>query len=315
MHEVLRYLSCAQSNGAMVGSSPASQSSYSTKPQLGIEVVAGVQIKKNSHPRMSLPFVGKRQEPLSDNSTVFERKMASPTDGSAELNITPSLTFLAASTADGSSPTCFYCDKYDERDATKGLKQPCHGWPQLATVIADNAGFESFQTFRDLNIKSLLYYQAELVQLRKELHNLEWEDYRQDGNFSDLCSRNILFTEEDPIQAQDQLNKVKRIREVLKDYSKTLSHITRPEVHPLIFVTDAALLQYSKINELPKAEAFNVKSFPTWIAAHIRGTKPRPQSAPLDPRDSYAQREVCHLSLDVALHVGSVACSFQWQGY
>jgi hypothetical protein len=262
----------------MVGSGPASQPSYSTKPQFGIEVVADVQIKENSRSRTSLSFVGKWQEPSSGNSTVLERKMASPMDG----------------------------------DATKGLEQPCHGWPSLAHAIADNPCFEIFQTFRDLNIKSLLYYQAQLDQLRKELEALEWEDYRKDGNLWGSCSQNMLLAEADPIQAQLLFNKENQIREVLKDYRKTLTHPTIPEVHPLIFVTDAALLQYSKITE---AEAFNFKSLLTGIVTHIRGTKPRPQSAPPDPRESHSQRRVCHLSLDATLHVSGPACSFQWQGY
>jgi hypothetical protein len=70
-------------------------------------------------------------------------------------------------------PACTHYDEDDERDASHDLKQPCHGWPELVKVMVESPGFEAFQAFRDLNIKSLLYYQAELVKLRRQLHALE----------------------------------------------------------------------------------------------------------------------------------------------
>jgi hypothetical protein len=124
-------------------------------------------------------------------------------------------------------------------------------------------------------------YQAELVWLRQKRHALE----REDGNLLDSRSLHKLLTKKD---------------------------ITIPEIRPLIFVTDAALLQHSEIKEILKGEAFTSKILLTWIVTHIRGTKPRPQSAPPDPRESYAQRKVCHLSLGAALHVSYPAYSFQW---
>lgn len=47
---------------------------------------------------------------------------------------------------------------------------PIQGLPQLALLMARNHEFAAFSRFRDLNIKSLLYYQAELEILGKKLH-------------------------------------------------------------------------------------------------------------------------------------------------
>ena len=67
------------------------------------------------------------------------------------------------------------------------LEQPLHGWPELAQLMAQNADLQAFPAFTDLNVKILLYYQAELTDLREELHKLEWRDHL-DGcfRFSDL---------------------------------------------------------------------------------------------------------------------------------
>ena len=113
------------------------------------------------------------------------------------------------------------CWKYDEDhlDASQDLKQNCHGWPELVDVMVRHPNFESFQAFRDLNIKSLLYYQAELVSLRKDLHEIEWQDHRKGGKAGKICGdiENLLLTKFG--EEHEQLDKMNEIREVLKKYS------------------------------------------------------------------------------------------------
>jgi hypothetical protein len=116
----------------------------------------------------------------------------------------------------------------DPQDPGKNLDRPCHGWPELAKVIVQNPGFESFQVFKDLNIKSLLYYQAELVSLRTQLHSLEWNDHRT-GNFlnSDELCANVAFLVSSEFgtskKGQRQMKLVRKMRGVLKEYSKILT--------------------------------------------------------------------------------------------
>jgi len=181
----------------------------------------------------------------------------------------PSPTFSTASTAKSEAPSSSACnirpgqcsdyDTSDSKDAEQDLKTICHGWPALVDVMVKYRSFESFQAFPDLNIKSLLYYQAELVALRSQLHELEWQDHRTPGKASIFCGnvQSLLLsrysTEKEKEEgANAQLEKMKEIREVLKEYN-------------------AALLQYTQINELPAPETFNVKTLRKWIDANIKG--------------------------------------------
>jgi hypothetical protein len=127
-----------------------------------------------------------------------------------------------------SSRECSDCLKckltIDYTDTNQTPREPCHGWPQLTELMVKNPGFESFQTFRDLNIKSLLYYQAELCSLRKQLHKLEWKDHRTGKlpHAEEFCA-NIEFlvqSADDKQKRKKQIDLVKQIRVVLKEYSK-----------------------------------------------------------------------------------------------
>jgi hypothetical protein len=123
------------------------------------------------------------------------------------------------------------CDKTpdweDKNDPGKNLEDPCHGWPELAQWMCEYPALETFQSFKDLHVKSLLYYQAELAGMRKKLHFQEWADHRA-GKFkfaSRLSSRAdlLLFLEGKPeAGASKQIDLVKKMRGVLKEYSKVI---------------------------------------------------------------------------------------------
>jgi hypothetical protein len=155
---------------------------------------------------------------------------------------------------------CKDCDltktRYDEqKDPEEDLEHPVHGWPEVAKLIAKYPDFEAFPTFKDLQLKSLLYYQGELDYLRKELHKLEWQDHR-DGTFvgAEQLSERVdtlvvcgeIGREEKDSTAGQQMELVERIRTVLKNYNE-------------------ALLQYSQVMSLPEADNFNVNSLRTWL--------------------------------------------------
>jgi hypothetical protein len=108
-----------------------------------------------------------------------------------------------------------------------------HGWPELAKAIETYADFEAFPAFRDLNIKSLLYYQCELTALRKELHELEWDDHRnpqlEDAETFNSRADFLVYSqsqgdaddehEEHEEAAQKQMDLINKIRIVLEKYS------------------------------------------------------------------------------------------------
>jgi hypothetical protein len=80
----------------------------------------------------------------------------------------------------------------------------------------------AFRRFRTLNAKSLLYRQAELVHLERELHRLELQDHSE---------HNIGPTPNSKKYANDwywlwseqgsQWGTVMKIRQLLKEYSKS----------------------------------------------------------------------------------------------
>lgn len=144
----------------------------------------------------------------------------------------------------------------DERDPAGRLDEPCHGYPELAYLIVKHPGFESFQVFRDLQIKSLLYYQAQLAELRERLHKVEWDDHRSGtGKAETWCADITTLMEPEEGEDTEQIDLIKEIRGVLKEYNK-------------------ALLRYAQINELPVADEFNVEGLCTWLKEPKLGNFP-----------------------------------------
>jgi hypothetical protein len=100
--------------------------------------------------------------------------------------------------------------------------RPLHGWPQVAKLVSEFPQLEAYQTFRDLYVKSLLYYQAELISLREELHAVEYADSRSvKPEFAEIAGNlDFLFASarnEDP-ELRKQWTLITKIREVLKEY-------------------------------------------------------------------------------------------------
>ncbi|PQE03097.1 hypothetical protein CJF31_00011630 [Rutstroemia sp. NJR-2017a BVV2] len=120
------------------------------------------------------------------------------------------------------------------RDYGDPHENPLLGWPSVTQLIVKHPDFEAFQIFKDLNIKSLLYYQAELEELRRRLHILEHED---------------------PINGESP---------DAKYWAQNLSSFvliddTTDEDH------HEALLQYSQVSSLPKADPYNVETCRRYI--------------------------------------------------
>ncbi|RAL60735.1 hypothetical protein DID88_009841 [Monilinia fructigena] len=117
-----------------------------------------------------------------------------------------------------------------DTDPFEDLEKPLPGWPLVSKLIAKYPDLEAFKAFRDLNIKSLLYYQAELQNLQMKLHRAEYNEYRMGEQ---ECK-------------SKQVKIMKQIRVVLKDYND-------------------ALLQYSQIAALPNADPYNVETLRVWL--------------------------------------------------
>lgn len=133
----------------------------------------------------------------------------------------------SASTSDCPKAKCKKTYSYgDRRDPKKRLEEPCHGYPELANLIVRHPGFESFELFRDLQIKSLLYYQAQLADLRAELHEIEWEDHRSGiEDVKDWCKNAAALMSSKDSDHADQKKTIMQIRGILKEYSKACQSI------------------------------------------------------------------------------------------
>ena len=104
------------------------------------------------------------------------------------------------------------------------LDNPVPGWPRLAHLMAELPEFASFSRFRHLNVKSLLYYQAELTRLQNQLHQQEWRDFRDENRELALYAKraDVLVQAEYFENAHEkvQWELIKKIRLTLKEYSK-----------------------------------------------------------------------------------------------
>jgi hypothetical protein len=57
-------------------------------------------------------------------------------------------------------------------DRGEDISQPTHGYPKIARLMGENPDLAIFRSFRELNARNLLYYQAELVHLEDQLSGM-----------------------------------------------------------------------------------------------------------------------------------------------
>ena len=128
------------------------------------------------------------------------------------------------------------------------------GWPLLAQHMAQTPEFESFRRFRELNIKNLLYYQAELATLEADLKQEEKDDFRRDDSYA-RSAEMLMWSCDDPdatAEQKKQVNIVLKIRKILREYNK-------------------ALLQYNSLSALPQPDEYNVETLRLWIKRGFGG--------------------------------------------
>ncbi|KAJ4986323.1 hypothetical protein SVAN01_08140 [Stagonosporopsis vannaccii] len=125
-------------------------------------------------------------------------------------------------------------------DGIRNLTRPEHerepGWPLLAKKMADVPEFAAFSRFRELNVKNLLYYQAELKVVEDQLLTHEehtntdttcYEDLAENAN---SCYHRLMMTN----------------RKLLREYNQ-------------------ALLDFTSVSTLPNPDALNMKTLCTWL--------------------------------------------------
>lgn len=120
------------------------------------------------------------------------------------------------------------------------LDKPVQGWPRLAVYMSKTPYTVAFSRFGDLNVKNLLYYQAQLTRLRFELYEMEHRDFNGDGEYDNTDDRDdarAFASRADILMMSPeskQFKLVMEIRLILKEYSEFLPTSSRRETN-LIF--------------------------------------------------------------------------------
>jgi hypothetical protein len=91
------------------------------------------------------------------------------------------------------------------------------GYPKLAHVIGRNPEYAIVRRFTTLDVKLLLYLQAELVQLEHELCNLETLNHQGDVSLQQSVSK--LIKAEEGTNGWKQWEKIQELLEKKEKYS------------------------------------------------------------------------------------------------
>ncbi|KAK0714537.1 hypothetical protein B0H67DRAFT_644387 [Lasiosphaeris hirsuta] len=133
-------------------------------------------------------------------------------------------------------------------DADKGA--PC-GWPSLATCMAKNPAAQSFDRFREANIKNLLYYQVQISVLETDLKTQEGLDWGVSRNMDPgrrfACYADRMIREDSP-----QWKRVIALRECLQQYNR-------------------ALIEFSQVSAMPEPSKINVQALFGWLTDQDSG--------------------------------------------
>jgi len=102
-----------------------------------------------------------------------------------------------------------------------------YGWPKLAHFMAENPVVRCFSRFELLNMKTLLYYQVELVALQAELEQQEkndveaiWANKGDDyAEKPDNLIQSMMDMHSSQLAKKPQWQIIMRIRKTMTEYS------------------------------------------------------------------------------------------------
>ncbi|KAL8950148.1 MAG: hypothetical protein Q9222_003802 [Ikaeria aurantiellina] len=103
----------------------------------------------------------------------------------------------------------------------------------LAVLMGEHQELATFRRFQRLNMKNLLYMQAEILHLEQELQNIEHEDSEsKDTTRADLQASVFNLKETAETSDHAQWEKVLEIRKKLQDYNQALALASQLEALP-----------------------------------------------------------------------------------
>lgn len=137
-------------------------------------------------------------------------------------------------------------------------------YPGLAKVMGPHNDLALYRKFADLNARNLLYMQAEIMLLERELWTIAFVDqHSKDADRESYSQRAEKMIRSSGGDGGRQWDKVIEIREKLKGYSK----YSRMRLHGrnAEVVVDEALLQQAEINKLEKAQKQDLEVLQDWL--------------------------------------------------
>lgn len=133
-------------------------------------------------PRMVLPRASMSSaRSVSSTAVDPQSALSSPKVVQHSVEQWPSAehrTYESQSTKASSSPS-ITSERY--------IPQNRYGWPRLAEIMADVPEFAAFPRYRELNIKSLLYYKAQIENIRVKMLKQEEETSLQLERFDEIA--------------------------------------------------------------------------------------------------------------------------------
>ncbi len=138
----------------------------------------------------------------------------------------------------------------------------------LASMMANHAEAAIFRRFDTLNIKNLLYMQAELVDLENQLHEIESEDKKSKAPNKVAFSSSVqALRRSASTRDNDQWMKYKEVQEKIHAYSMYYA-IDLPEANE---GKDDALLQYGSLRKVAKPTLNDIEAVREWLKMDIGG--------------------------------------------
>lgn len=121
--------------------------------------------------------------------------------------------------------------------SVESLTAPPTGYPQVATLMEDYPEMAMVRRFRGLNARNLLYLQAELVHIEKELLKCEKADANNKDEPMNLYSKDFFWLQRSTKEAENkQWRLIEEMRAKLKEYSENFHKGMQVEEHQLTII-------------------------------------------------------------------------------
>jgi len=146
-------------------------------------------------------------------------------------------------------------------------EKPPSGYPQIADIMSKYPELTMFRRFKGLNALNLLYLQAELMQIEKDLQDLQKADNITNSKYAADYSWLMASAETENDQ---QWRLIQKMNKKLKEYSKySIENIRlRSQIANCRFADDV-LIQISTLSQTPNPTAHDRTQMQNWYESRM----------------------------------------------